>query len=81
MKCSNCQAYVFIKQHCHRNPAVVEKLPDDWCMEFKAKEVILCPAVEKEKVEEVKVEEKVAESELEVIEERKRGWAKGKPRK
>jgi hypothetical protein len=33
-KCGDCQAYALPKWHCHRFPQTVEKLPDDWCMEF-----------------------------------------------
>ena len=80
MNCSNCQAYESDKSHCHRYPAVVEKRSGDWCLEFRAREVIVCPVEVKEKVvEEVKVEEKV--SEPEPIEIKKRGWPLGKPRK
>lgn len=74
MICSNCQAYVEEKRHCHRYPLVVEKIPTDWCLEFK--EVIICPVVEKEKVSEVKVVEKVESEPV-----KKRGWPKGVPRK
>ena len=75
MKCADCAAYVEEKQYCYRYPAVVEKKPDDWCLEFKAREVILCPVEEeKERREE---EEKVDD----IFERAKRGWPKGKPRK
>lgn len=77
MNCKNCIAYAEDKQQCHRFPTIVEKLPGDWCMEGKEKEVIVCPVEEKVKVEEVKVEEKAVESESVF----KRGWPKGKPRK
>ena len=76
MKCENCLAYVYEKQHCHRYPKIEEKVPHDWCLEFKAKEVIVCPVEEKEKASEARVEEKAVESEP-----AKRGWPKGKPRK
>ena len=33
VKCSDCVAYVTEKQHCHRYPAVVDKLPGDFCLE------------------------------------------------
>lgn len=41
MECRDCQAYDLDKQHCHRFPSVVEKGLSDWCMEFKAKEVVV----------------------------------------
>jgi hypothetical protein len=78
MNCIACHAYVAAKSHCHRYPTVIEKVPDDWCLEFRAREVIVCPVVEKEKEEKAKVEEKVVVSEPEV---KKRGWPLGKPRK
>jgi Fe-S-cluster containining protein len=81
MNCSNCQAYIFEKLQCHRYPRVEEKKSGDWCLEFKAKEVIVCPVVE-EKASEARVEEKAVVSEPEIIiPEVKRGWPKGKPRK
>ena len=80
MKCLDCQAYVAEKLHCHRYPVVVEKHAHDFCFEFKATEVVPCPVVEKEKVEEVKVAEKAVVSEPEVIEPKKRGWPKGRSR-
>lgn len=74
MKCGDCQAYVVGKYHCHKHPQTVEKLPDDWCMEFLAKEalvsekpaekeVIPCPAEEPKKVEEKAKAEKAKVSE------------------
>jgi hypothetical protein len=51
-------------------------------MEFKAKEVVLCPVEEKVNEEKARVEEKAVVSEPEIIiPEVKRGWPKGKPRK
>lgn len=81
MKCIECQAYVPEKLHCNRYPLIVEKLAHDFCFEFKAKEVVPCPVVEKVKVEEAKVVEKAVESEPEIFEPKKRGWPMGKPRK
>jgi len=83
MECRECAAYDPDKRHCHRFPVVAEKGLSDWCMEFKAKEVIVCPVEEKVKVEEkARVEEKVVVSEPQIIiPEVKRGWPRGKPRK
>lgn len=81
MKCIDCQAYAEEKRQCHRLPNIVEKIPYDWCLEFKEKVVIVCPVEEKVKVEEAKVVEKAVESEPEVFEPKKRGWPMGKPRK
>ena len=84
MECRECAAYDSDKRQCHRFPAVLDKGLSDWCMEFKAKEVIVCPVVvEKVKVEEkARVEEKVVVSEPQIIiPEVKRGWPRGKPRK
>ena len=87
MKCLDCQAYVAEKLHCHRYPVTVEKYAHDFCMEFKPKEVVVCPVVEKEKVNEEKVVEKVVVSEPEIFtspayaEPKKRGWPAGRPRK
>jgi hypothetical protein len=77
--CIDCKAYVSEKFQCHRYPKLVDYLsPDHWCLEFIAREVIACPVVEKEKVNEAKVEEKAVVSEPEI---KKRGWPLGKPRK
>jgi hypothetical protein len=54
--CINCQAYFALKSHCHRYPKIEVKDPDDWCMEFKAKEVIV-NAVEEREVKESSVSE------------------------
>ena len=82
MECRECAAYDLDKHHCHRFPMVVEKGLSDWCMEFKAKEVVVCPVEEKVKENEVRVEEKAVESEPVIfVPEVKRGWPKGKPRK
>lgn len=53
MRCKDCTWYVYEKRHCHRDPVVVEKNPDDFCSSFK--EVILC-RVEVKKEESPKVE-------------------------
>jgi len=82
MTCSECTAYDLLKQQCHRYPVVYEKGLSDWCMEFKAKEVVVCPVEEKVKEEKARVEEKAEVSDPVIfVPEVKRGWPKGKPRK
>ena len=54
MECRECVAYDLDKRHCHRFPVVAEKGLSDWCMEFKAKEVIQ-DAVAERKIEESSV--------------------------
>jgi len=66
MKCADCAAYVEEKQHCCRYPTIVEKKVGDWCLEFKAREVTVCPVMEEKKEEKAKVAEK-AESEIDTF--------------